>query len=872
MNPLPTTAIYLAILPLLAAQGKEPERQAPPPQGISIARDLLGAQRIINDSDGDGWDDLWCDIFRDFRNRSKKADNDADGDKVSDYDEMLLWRDPLVAGPLPEKPNPQDAAAARAAEKAAMAKAEREMPAKLAALGASLRPAFDGKAPDPDSIRPDNARWAAGLAEAIAKARREEPAAQAKLRAIAARHGMATSGKDSRGRDWMLAGEDSTGRPLIVCNQNAQAADAINADDLWPAQAPGVPFFPWQDLSQSRNLTGAGITTAAFDAGNAARETHTEFGGRVIPKRFGGAGTSHPTAVADVIAGGGLLDVFRGGTNHGKMLRGIAYQSTLRSYGLQSFNTDLLGSIQAGAKISNHSYSIVGGWELANIQNQTQWFWRFPQFTQDPRLGNYYRYIDRGFGSGQIDATVLEQKIHLLVIAAGNANAFGPGAAVPYQTYSSPTSNTPVPSTVVRDWSNGDEGGYDSLLPPGTAKNVLTVGSIMDIVGGVVQVSAFSGTGPTDDGRIKPDLVAVGERNPLLGKGNSLFLAHAGSDTAYYNGLAADSDGVIECEGTSYAAPQVTGGLALALQRRAQLFPTAGAALASTWRALAIGTARDIGAPGPDFKCGWGIFDTTGVVRQLESDAAHGRGSLIKEFDIEDQVPKTFYITLPANAAGRATLAWTDVPKGYRSGSPSWVPYLDDYQYPELVNNMGLQIEEMVGDTPTGTRYYPWTLDPSHVAEDPLARSAPAVNTVAGGVVPKDDRNNVERIDIAPQNRARRFRVTVLPESRLWGQIEFGGFYRREPQPVSLVMGGFTPEGPRDGTIAYLDTYFPGPHFTYTFPSDPGAYFTVEVSTTLEPGSWSDYSTIKAEGESTSTTVRGLFADTHRFWRVKRAQ
>ena len=48
------------------------------------------------DRDGDGWDDLWS-----YLNRIHHRDitTDTDGDTVSDYQEMLHWRDPHVKGP-----------------------------------------------------------------------------------------------------------------------------------------------------------------------------------------------------------------------------------------------------------------------------------------------------------------------------------------------------------------------------------------------------------------------------------------------------------------------------------------------------------------------------------------------------------------------------------------------------------------------------------------------------------------------------------------------------------------------------------------------------------------------------------------------------
>jgi len=80
---------------------------------------------------------------------------------------------------------------------------------------------------------------------------------------------------------------------------------------------------------------------------------------------------------------------------------------------------------------------------------------------------------------------------------------------------------------------------------PGTARTVITVGASAQGENGAAWFSSF---GPTRDGRKKPEIYAPGE---------NILAAHAGSN-----------DDVISYDGTSMAAPHVTGAIALLLSRR----------------------------------------------------------------------------------------------------------------------------------------------------------------------------------------------------------------------------------------------------------------------------------------------------------------
>jgi subtilisin family serine protease len=87
-----------------------------------------------------------------------------------------------------------------------------------------------------------------------------------------------------------------------------------------------------------------------------------------------------------------------------------------------------------------------------------------------------------------------------------------------------------------------------TIIDPGNAENVITVGSVHKSNPHTYGVSFFSAKGPTGDGRYKPDVVAPGEKIKSLGLGEE----------------DAGEDGVV-MSGTSMATPHVSGALALFL-------------------------------------------------------------------------------------------------------------------------------------------------------------------------------------------------------------------------------------------------------------------------------------------------------------------
>ena len=155
-----------------------------------------------------------------------------------------------------------------------------------------------------------------------------------------------------------------------------------------------------------------------------------------------------------------------------------------------------------------------------------------------------YDFDPRWFGCGQsplcVEVDRLVRSGVVVVVAAGNSGF----------------------SSLNRNSAGGNELGYRdlSINDPGNAELAITVGATHRDMPHTYGVSYFSSRGPTGDGRLKPDLVAPGERivSCAAGKFKSDMTAkRPGSEVNY-----------LEQSGTSMAAPHVSGAIAAFLSVR----------------------------------------------------------------------------------------------------------------------------------------------------------------------------------------------------------------------------------------------------------------------------------------------------------------
>jgi hypothetical protein len=453
--------------------------------------------------------------------------------------------------------------------------------------------------------------------------------------------------------DFLIVDIDKRNNPVYRIPLNANAGITTGASKLHSG-AIGL------------KLEGQNFLIGLWDDGKVS--SHIEFGNRIISNEVENA-HDHSTHVAGTLIAEGV----------NPLAKGMSPRAKIASFYFDNDEVEMAAQAktdQTSLLFSNHSYGQPTGWYKDD--GVLKW-------AGDPSIS-----VDEDFNFGFYGerASVIDQIAFLapyysIVWAAGNDRA-------------EPGNGTHPP-----DCNSGT--GYDCIIPDAVGKNIITVGAVDKVLSytnpASVAMSYFSSWGPTDDGRIKPDLV---------GDGVSLFSSVAGGVNTY-----------AMLGGTSMATPNVAGSLVLVQELYSKLH---GGKLmkASTLKALAIHTARESGNfPGPDYSYGWGLLNVEAAANLLLREDR--KNNLIIESNLKQGETKEWVLTPKPNQKITATIVWSDP-----AGTPVAVKL--DPTNRMLVNDLDIKISDA-----DGNEFFPWTLNPM----------TPSQAATRGN----NDRDNVEKIE-----------------------------------------------------------------------------------------------------------------------------
>jgi trimeric autotransporter adhesin len=457
----------------------------------------------------------------------------------------------------------------------------------------------------------------------------------------------------------------SDGTPIYYALSNLGCAKTTRAIDLNTGGSLGL------------NVNGQNMTVHVWDGGP-LRTTHTGFGGRATV----GDGVNFTTSNSNNGHANHVAGTMAASLNaNGGSARGMAYQAAIKGF---DWNNDVAEATTAAANgmlVSNHSYGY--GVTDANcvMQMGVHWIGKYDQTAAD------------------WDAIMANYPYYQQVNAAGNDR----------ECQASIT----------------NKGGYDLLAGHSCAKNAIVVAAVNEVASytspSSVVMSTFSNWGPTDDGRIKPDISA---------KGVNVKSIYSTSNTSYAT-----------LSGTSMASPNATGTLALIQQHYKNV--KGSFMYASMLRGLVLHTADEAGtSAGPDYRFGWGLLNAKAAAQAITASAATTPTAILSSQVLSNGSSYTITVSAAGGQNLEATICWTD---------PAGTPLANSTIDPTtraLRNDLDIRISRGT------TTYLPWILNPA----------SPAAAATKGDNI----RDNIEKIQVAAAT-AGVYTITVTHKGTLVG-------------------------------------------------------------------------------------------------------
>lgn len=434
--------------------------------------------------------------------------------------------------------------------------------------------------------------------------------------------------------------------------------------------------------SEGLALDGQDMIIGEWDGGAVKRFHQDLTAARVEQKDNATTAHNHATHVAGTMIGSGAGNA---------AAKGMAPQAKLWANDWNGDVPEMIQQASEGLLISNHSYG-------RNVEDVTV-----------AEFGQY------NGASATWDNMTFMHKYYQPVIAAGNDRNAQPAA-------------------------NPSKNGRDLLFDQAVAKNVIVVGAVDQ----AMSMSSFSNWGPTDDRRIKPDIVAKGV--------NVMSTWANGADYMSENG-------------TSMASPGIAGSLLLLQQHFNNENGTSGGYMRSaTLRGLMAHTARDLGEAGPDHIYGWGLLNAQAAADVITNN---GGTSLISELSLANNSIYTLNVTANGAEPLVVTLAWTDRPHAAISG-------LDNVT-PALINDLDIKISK------GGVDYLPWRLN---------------TGLLSGGAQHGDNTvDNIEKIQLYNPANTGNTSPTFTPQNGEVFTITIkhkGNLFSSSAQEYSLIVSGIS--------------------------------------------------------------------------------